>query len=122
MSFVQSAKLVKATGEPLRALYELDIALQNIPQDQHEVPSLSQSEVEEKDRVLAKAKLLRVRWMRESERFDSSTVLKDFSELSRTYSRYVFLSYRWLLLCKLVSLQYGECVLSRRAFPRRTIQ
>ena len=118
MSFVQSAKLVKATGEPLRALYELDIALQNIPQDQHEVPSLSQSEVEEKDRVLAKAKLLRVRWMRESERFDSSTVLKDFSELSRTYSRYVFLSYRWLLLCKLVSLQYGECVLSRRAFPR----
>ena len=89
MSFIQSAKLVKTTGEPLRALYELDVALQGMAAERYENTTLSQSEVEQKVRMLAKAKLLRARWMRESERFDSGVVLKELTDLAKMHSEYV---------------------------------
>lgn len=116
LTFFQSAKLVRASGEPLRALHELDNALRAIARQQRPISSkgvidlTEDGDVEayESQRVEAKvrvqlssynkvplvfltvppqAKLLRARWMQESERYDVSVVAKELSELARELSR-----------------------------------
>ncbi|EJD01349.1 uncharacterized protein FOMMEDRAFT_111106 [Fomitiporia mediterranea MF3/22] len=95
LTFYQSAKLVKASGEPLRALYELENALKTSEErrqfltqgviDLTEDASIDDSE---RKRGEAKAKLLRAKWMIESERFDVTFVAKELSDLARTLSEY----------------------------------
>ncbi|KAL1743103.1 hypothetical protein HDZ31DRAFT_83646 [Schizophyllum fasciatum] len=77
-SFVESAKYVKATGEPLRALQDLEnsMKLMGILDDNMYDLTVDQSELK---RIKAKAHLLRARWMNESDRYDSSTILKGYT-------------------------------------------
>lgn len=120
LSFIQSAKLVKATGEPLRALSELDVALQSLVSERKVDLTLTQSEAHLRDRMIAKAKLLRARWMRESERYDSGVVLKEFTELAKANPEYV---YAWTngYNQALTVTQHGERLFPCGSFPGRTI-
>ncbi|KAI5124851.1 hypothetical protein M0805_007285 [Coniferiporia weirii] len=96
LTFFQSAKLVKASGEPLRALYELDSSLRaaeerrqaQVSADVMDITDDDQIDGDELKRVEAKAKLLRARWMQESERFDVSVVAKELSELAKSLSEF----------------------------------
>ncbi|KAK7696228.1 hypothetical protein QCA50_000881 [Cerrena zonata] len=84
-SFIESAKLTKASGEPIRALQELESSMKTVQPQQ----SGAQSGVidltgeppvsEETTKMMAKARTLRARWMHESDRFESSQVLKQFT-------------------------------------------
>ncbi|KAH8118429.1 hypothetical protein DFH11DRAFT_1686601 [Phellopilus nigrolimitatus] len=96
LTFFQSAKLVKASGEPLRALYELDSALKTAEERQQlqisqgiiDLTEDIQVDDDERKRVEAKAKLLRARWMQDSERFDVSVVAKELTDLARNLSEF----------------------------------
>ncbi|KAL0070158.1 hypothetical protein AAF712_002648 [Marasmius tenuissimus] len=72
-SFMESSKLLKATGEPLRALRQLEDAMKLLGMLQ------TRTSTPRDEWVTAKAHLLRARWMDESERFDVATVFKAFS-------------------------------------------
>ncbi|KAK1226693.1 hypothetical protein PQX77_010337 [Marasmius sp. AFHP31] len=72
-SFMESSKLLKATGEPLRALRQLEDAMKLLGMLQ------TKTSTPRDEWVTAKAHLLRARWMDESERFDVATVFKAFS-------------------------------------------
>ncbi|KAJ6615603.1 hypothetical protein B0H10DRAFT_2220252 [Mycena sp. CBHHK59/15] len=78
-SFMESAKLVKATGEPLRALQELEnsMRLLGLIDDRNDVVDLTEDDNETK-RMKAKAQVLRARWMNESERYDTQSIFKTF--------------------------------------------
>ncbi|THH16411.1 hypothetical protein EW146_g4222 [Bondarzewia mesenterica] len=81
-SFIQSAKLVKAAGEPLRALQELDNSIrasalgEEAPGD---VIDLTGDD-EESKQMKAKAQLLRARWMNESDRFEIPDNMKAYED------------------------------------------
>ncbi|KAJ3818475.1 hypothetical protein EV361DRAFT_810329 [Lentinula raphanica] len=80
-SFMESAKLVKAMGDPLHALQQLENSMQlhDLLDDNTSVVDLTISDDEEQlKKMKAKVRLLRARWMNESERFDARTVLKTF--------------------------------------------
>ncbi|KAG7097441.1 hypothetical protein E1B28_004786 [Marasmius oreades] len=72
-SFIESSKLTKASGEPLRALRQLEDAMKVLG-ILHKSPQTAKNEA-----ISAKAHLLRARWMDESERFDVATVFKAFN-------------------------------------------
>ncbi|EIN10974.1 hypothetical protein PUNSTDRAFT_63830 [Punctularia strigosozonata HHB-11173 SS5] len=76
--FIESARLLRATGEPLRALQELEHSMRAngfLGDDVIDV------EEEEDDRLIrAKAMVLRARWLNESDRFDFSLVLDAFQK------------------------------------------
>ncbi|KAE9410202.1 hypothetical protein BT96DRAFT_913020 [Gymnopus androsaceus JB14] len=79
-SFMESAKLVKAMGEPLRALQQLENSM-------HSESLLDDDSVVDltgyhNDKMKAKVRLLRARWMNESERFDARVVLKTFTNVT----------------------------------------
>ncbi|KIJ69878.1 hypothetical protein HYDPIDRAFT_79167 [Hydnomerulius pinastri MD-312] len=78
--FMESAKLVKATGEPLRALQELEnsMRLSGITADPDVLDLTTEDDAEFK-RMRAKAHILLARWMNESDRYDSSRLLKAFT-------------------------------------------
>ncbi|KAJ7506601.1 hypothetical protein B0H11DRAFT_1706690 [Mycena galericulata] len=77
-AFMESAKLVKATGEPLRALQEFENSMRLLGLIEHrDVVDLTEDDNETK-RMKAKAQVLRARWMNESERFDSKPILETF--------------------------------------------
>ncbi|KAJ7228144.1 hypothetical protein GGX14DRAFT_547392 [Mycena pura] len=78
-SFMESAKLVKATGEPLRALQELENSMRlfGLIEDRPDVLDLTEDDNETK-RMKAKAQVLRARWMNESERFESQLIFNTF--------------------------------------------
>ncbi|KAJ6560264.1 hypothetical protein B0H19DRAFT_1146990 [Mycena capillaripes] len=78
-SFMESAKLVKATGEPLRALQELEnsMRLLGLIEDRKDIVDLTEDDNETK-RMKAKALVLRARWMNESERFESGPIFNNF--------------------------------------------
>ncbi|KAJ7156082.1 hypothetical protein C8R43DRAFT_884346 [Mycena crocata] len=78
-SFMESAKLVKATGEPLRALQELEnsMRLLGLIEDRTDVLDLTEDDNETK-RMKSKAQVLRARWMNESERFESQPIFNTF--------------------------------------------
>ncbi|KAK7033561.1 hypothetical protein VNI00_012785 [Paramarasmius palmivorus] len=85
-SFRENVKLLKATGEPLHALQQLENAMRLLGfieeegvvtvQDEHELV------------VHGKAQLLRARWMDESERFDVSIVYKAFSKVTELLDKW----------------------------------
>ncbi|KAK2465988.1 hypothetical protein APHAL10511_001629 [Amanita phalloides] len=85
LSFVESAKLVKARGESLQALRELENAMRLIGYipDGTDVLDLTEDD-EESKAIKAKAQVLRARWMYESDRFGLSHVHKMFSEAEQT--------------------------------------
>ncbi|KAJ7771049.1 hypothetical protein DFH07DRAFT_734832 [Mycena maculata] len=78
-AFMESAKLVKATGEPLRALQELEnsMRLLGLIDERPDVVDLTEDDNETK-RMKAKAQVLRARWMNESERFQTQPIFNTF--------------------------------------------
>ncbi|THH12376.1 hypothetical protein EW145_g35 [Phellinidium pouzarii] len=96
LTFFQSAKLVRASGEPLRALYELESALQatHVHRQSQAMQSVidltEESQIDNKEikRVEAKAKLLRAQWMQESERYNINVVAMELSELAKELSEF----------------------------------
>ncbi|TRM67831.1 hypothetical protein BD626DRAFT_449908 [Schizophyllum amplum] len=78
-SFIESAKYVKATGDPLRALQELEnsMKLMGILEENMYDLTVDQSELK---MIKAKAHLLRARWINESDRYDVGTIQKVFSK------------------------------------------
>ncbi|KAG6335950.1 hypothetical protein ID866_3139 [Astraeus odoratus] len=82
--FMESAKLMKATGEPLRALQELEnsMRLSGIVTDQQRTIDLTREDNEEFQCMRAKAHILLARWMNESGRYDTSQLLKAFTTAS----------------------------------------
>ncbi|KAJ7055002.1 hypothetical protein C8F01DRAFT_1160647 [Mycena amicta] len=78
-AFMESAKLVKATGEPLRALQELENSMRmlGLIDDKPDVVDLTEEDDETK-LMKAKAQVLRARWMNESERYDSQVIFNTF--------------------------------------------
>ncbi|KAH9948812.1 hypothetical protein B0H21DRAFT_777700 [Amylocystis lapponica] len=81
-SFMESAKLIKATGEPLRALQELENSMHLFASTEHDVIDLTEDKDKDRDDIRMKAKLhvLRARWMNDSDRFDLVPVLNTFTE------------------------------------------
>ncbi|KAH7887463.1 hypothetical protein F5I97DRAFT_2009110, partial [Phlebopus sp. FC_14] len=84
--FMESAKLAKATGEPLRALQELEnlMRLSGIMTDQDTIDLTTEDDAEFKQMRAkashdATAHILLARWMNESGRYDPSRLLKAFS-------------------------------------------
>lgn len=79
--FMESAKLLKATGEPLRALQELEnsMRLSGMGVGQQDTIDLTEEDNEEFKCLRAKAHILLARWMNESGRYDSGHLLKAFS-------------------------------------------
>ncbi|KAG9127763.1 serine/threonine-protein kinase M1 [Ceratobasidium sp. 392] len=81
-SFVQGCKLTKTLGEPLRALQELTHSIQNVP---NLVLDLTDSNASDTDPPpMAKALLLRARWMHEADRYDGNDVIKEFQKASQS--------------------------------------
>ncbi|KIK96405.1 hypothetical protein PAXRUDRAFT_310274 [Paxillus rubicundulus Ve08.2h10] len=78
--FMESAKLVKETGEPLRALQELEnsMRLSGITEDPDTIDLTAEDDKEFK-RMRAKAHILLARWMNESDRYEPSRLLKAFT-------------------------------------------
>ncbi|KAI5993676.1 hypothetical protein EDD15DRAFT_2388093 [Pisolithus albus] len=79
--FMESAKLLKATGEPLRALQELEnsMRLSGMGLGQQDTIDLTEEDNEEFKCLRAKAHILLARWMNESGRYDTGHLLKAFS-------------------------------------------
>ncbi|KAF7294192.1 hypothetical protein HMN09_01147600 [Mycena chlorophos] len=82
-AFIESAKLVKATGEPLRALQELENSMRMMGLDMDDTKpkpnfvDLTGDEMESRF-MPAKAQVVRARWMSESERYDSQAIFNTF--------------------------------------------
>uniref|UniRef100_A0A0W0G3C2 non-specific serine/threonine protein kinase n=1 Tax=Moniliophthora roreri TaxID=221103 RepID=A0A0W0G3C2_MONRR len=77
-SFLENAKLLKATGEPLQALEQLENSMQLLGFIEVNANVINITDDNE-DTIKAKAHLLRARWMDESERFDVASVFKAFN-------------------------------------------
>ncbi|THU91880.1 hypothetical protein K435DRAFT_967914 [Dendrothele bispora CBS 962.96] len=80
-SFIESAKLLKTTGETLRALQQLENSMRHhgLLEDNNDANVLDLTlESEEATRLKAKVSSLRARWMHESRRFDVGVVYKAF--------------------------------------------
>jgi serine/threonine-protein kinase ATR len=91
---MESAKLVKAIGEPLRALQELENSMRLLGLIETDVIDLTDDDDETKkmkakvssgfsskctsSNFFAKAQVLRARWMKESDRFETTQVMKAF--------------------------------------------
>ncbi|KAG8747053.1 serine/threonine-protein kinase M1 [Ceratobasidium sp. 414] len=89
-SFVQGCKLTKTLGEPLRALQELTHSIQNVP---NLVLDLTDSNASDTDPPpIAKALLLRARWMHEADRYDGNDVIQEFLRASRSAPEQVLTS------------------------------
>ncbi|KAJ6486408.1 hypothetical protein C8R47DRAFT_1216527 [Mycena vitilis] len=88
-SFMESAKLVKATGEPLRALQELEnsMRLLGLIEDRKDLVDLTEDDSETK-KLKAKALVLQARWMNESERFESQTIFNTFLNATELVSEW----------------------------------
>ncbi|KAJ7784096.1 hypothetical protein B0H16DRAFT_1296839 [Mycena metata] len=78
-SFMENAKLVRATAEPLRALQELEnsMRLLGLIEDRKDVLDLTEDDDETK-KMKAKALVLRARWMNESERYAIAPIFTNF--------------------------------------------
>ncbi|KAI0271954.1 hypothetical protein BGY98DRAFT_1091035 [Russula aff. rugulosa BPL654] len=78
-SLMQQVRLIRATGEPLRALQELEHYLQT---------TRRQDDSEDLKPLKAKAELLRARWMEESDRYGMSAVHKVFHHASELWQKW----------------------------------
>ncbi|KAI9068446.1 hypothetical protein FKP32DRAFT_1561636 [Trametes sanguinea] len=92
-SFMQSAKLIRARGDPLRALQELEKAMRLcgfLPKEgssrEADVIDLTvDTEVKEKS---AKANVLRARYMDHTDRFEDSKVCKEFRKATDMWPKW----------------------------------
>ena len=102
-SFIESAKLLKTSGEPLRALNELENSIKHLGLFDNQVLDLTAEP--DSNRMKAKVKaylyyrglisehinvqiqLLRARWMNESDRFDLTAIFKIFQEATSLQDR-----------------------------------
>ncbi|KAI0938155.1 hypothetical protein AcV7_003428 [Taiwanofungus camphoratus] len=77
-SFMESARLIKASGEPLRALQELEnsMRLSGMLDEIDDVIDLTHDN--ESPKMKAKAQILRARWMNDSDRYEDSFLRKTF--------------------------------------------
>ncbi|KIK53267.1 hypothetical protein GYMLUDRAFT_77511 [Collybiopsis luxurians FD-317 M1] len=83
-AFIESAKLVKAMGDPLHALQQLENSMQlhDLLKDEKKDPNvLDLTHEEDWYTMRAKVRLVRARWMNESERFDARTVSNTFNNV-----------------------------------------
>lgn len=98
-AFIQSAKLLKATGEPLRALQELENAMRQhglidasqITTSTAASASSSKSFIDltqDLDPLRAKAHVLRARWMHESQRYEVTRTVTAFKEGKKLHTEY----------------------------------
>ncbi|KAH9060944.1 hypothetical protein EDB87DRAFT_1723684 [Lactarius vividus] len=90
-SLMQKVRLLRATGEPLRALQELTHYLQtsrvqDSPLDS-DVIEITEDESEVKQQK-ARAELLRARWMEESDRYEISDVHKVFQQATELWQKW----------------------------------
>ncbi|KAI9467128.1 hypothetical protein BJY52DRAFT_1423860 [Lactarius psammicola] len=90
-SLMQKVRLIRATGEPLRALQELEHYLQTTraqgsPPDS-DVIDLTEDGSELKQQK-ARAELLRARWMEESDRYETSDVHKVFQQATELWQKW----------------------------------
>ncbi|KAH9002229.1 hypothetical protein EDB86DRAFT_3063350 [Lactarius hatsudake] len=90
-SLMQKVRLLRATGEPLRALQELTHYLQTTrvqdnPLDS-DVIEITEDESEVKQQK-ARAELLRARWMEESDRYEISDVHKVFQQATELWQKW----------------------------------
>ncbi|KAH9179575.1 hypothetical protein EDB89DRAFT_2110934 [Lactarius sanguifluus] len=90
-SLMQKVRLLRATGEPLRALQELTHYLQSTrvqdsPLDS-DVIEITEDESEVKQQK-ARAELLRARWMEESDRYEISDVHKVFQQATELWQKW----------------------------------
>ncbi|KAF8165694.1 hypothetical protein B0H34DRAFT_690087 [Crassisporium funariophilum] len=76
--FIDSAKLVKAAGEPLRALQDLENSAKLLKL--LDANAADQTMDAETSRMKAKIQVLRARWMNESDRYDMSAIFSVFQE------------------------------------------
>ncbi|KAF4575250.1 serine/threonine-protein kinase M1 [Pleurotus pulmonarius] len=87
-AFIESAKLLKAMGEPLRALQELENSMRQLGlSDDSTVVNLTLDE-EEMKKLKAKAETLRARWMAESDRFEEGHVLREFTYAANIFPKW----------------------------------
>ncbi|TFK25977.1 atypical/PIKK/ATR protein kinase [Coprinopsis marcescibilis] len=75
--FIESARLVKVSGEPLKALHELESYMNSLGLMKNSL-AIDPAVDEESANMRAKLHLLRSRWICESERYDVATVLEAF--------------------------------------------
>jgi serine/threonine-protein kinase ATR len=103
-SFMESAKLVKTTGEPLRALQELENAMRlfGLMEDNRNVIDLTEDEEARKMKAkvpmglldsflgltVSQAQVLRARWMNEAERFEVNHILRVFQNATEMWPRF----------------------------------
>ncbi|TCD67266.1 serine/threonine-protein kinase M1 [Steccherinum ochraceum] len=99
-AFLESAKLVKASGEPLRALQDLDNSLKISSTGGSEGPSRADTRntevidltadepVDEMKQMKAKSLVLRARWMHDSDRYEHTKVLKVFQDATELYQKW----------------------------------
>ncbi|KAG1752448.1 uncharacterized protein EDB91DRAFT_1243215 [Suillus paluster] len=81
-SFIESAKLVRARGEPLRALQELENSMRIFGFVDNDTVDLTRDELSK--RMKAKAQILLARWMNESDRYEASYVFKQFQNAAQS--------------------------------------
>ncbi|RDX53828.1 hypothetical protein OH76DRAFT_1342536 [Lentinus brumalis] len=91
-SFIQSTKLVRARGEPLRALQELENAMRSSgllgsQRQDNVVIDLTASD-EGETRLKAKAHVIHARWMADSERYEDSKVHKEFQTATEVWPKW----------------------------------
>ncbi|RPD66901.1 hypothetical protein L226DRAFT_452477 [Lentinus tigrinus ALCF2SS1-7] len=91
-SFVENSKLVRARGEPLRALQELENAMRasGLLASQRQdgaVIDLTGPD-EEETKLKAKAHVLHARWMADSERYEDSKVHKEFQTATEVWPKW----------------------------------
>ncbi|KAI0720383.1 hypothetical protein C8T65DRAFT_736114 [Cerioporus squamosus] len=91
-SFIQSTKLVRARGEPLRALQELENAMKSSgllasQRQDNAVIDLTASD-EDETRLKAKAHVIHARWMADSERYEDSKVHKEFQTATEVWPKW----------------------------------
>ncbi|EPQ58953.1 hypothetical protein GLOTRDRAFT_70000 [Gloeophyllum trabeum ATCC 11539] len=82
--FTEGAKLTKASGEPLRALQELERSINLQQLSDQEVIDLT----EEGDSSEVQAQVLLARWMNDSDRYDLSLVSKTFSNATELWPKW----------------------------------
>ncbi|KAI0375920.1 hypothetical protein BV20DRAFT_933352 [Pilatotrama ljubarskyi] len=82
-SFVENAKLIRARGDPLRALQELEKAMRLsgfLPQERSQRPDdvIDLTADADESRMIAKIHVLRARYMDHTDRFEDSRVCREF--------------------------------------------
>ncbi|KDQ08227.1 hypothetical protein BOTBODRAFT_569890 [Botryobasidium botryosum FD-172 SS1] len=78
-AFIQRTKLLRSNGEGLRALQELENALQALTPS-NGVIDLTGNDEPQNPKLKAKAFLLQARWMEEADRFDANEIVAKFRE------------------------------------------